>query len=193
VPKDTPRSASQAENDWLDVVARIRRGDRVAFVSLARFVTGTLSGWRAFDFRDDWDDMVQEVVLAVVGAHREGRLESDGAVAGFVRQTARFKFVDRLRALGREAPGRDAADLLEAGESPWPPSGAPALSPESRLALREAIGRLDERPRAAVVEVYMHGRTYDEAAAVTGIPLGSLKRHLREGLALLREALGEGR
>jgi len=186
-------SASIDGKDWLDVVARIRRGDRVAFAQLARLVTGSLSGWRAFDFRDDWDDMVQEVVLAVVSAHRDGRLDSDGAVAGFARQTARFKFVDRLRALRRQAPGQDTAGLLEAGEWPWPPPGGGSLSAEQRVALWRALDRLAEQPRRAVVEVYVQGRTYEEAAAQTGIPLGSLKRHLREALALLRDELEQAR
>lgn len=172
------------------MVARIRRGDRVAFVSLARLVTGFLSSWRAFDFRDDWDDMVQDVVLAVVEAHRAGRLANDGAVAGFVRQTTRFKFIDRLRALEREAPDHDADELLDRGGTPWPPaSGEVGLSTEGRMAVWQALEHLSENQRVAVVEVYLHGRTYAEAAVQTGIPLGSLKRCLREALVILREAL----
>ena len=187
----TQRTGSSGSQPWLDVVARIRRGDRVAFVTLARFVTGNLSSWRAFDFRDDWDDMVQEVVLAVVEAHREGRLDSDGAVAGFVRQTARFKFVDRIRALQRQAPDRDAGELIEAGDSPWPPSGEGGLSAEHRVAVWEALEQLTEQQRQAVIEVYMRGRTYEEASESTGTPLGSLKRHLREALAALRGVLAD--
>jgi hypothetical protein len=41
--------------------------------------------------------------------------------------------------------------------------------------------------------VYVEGNTYSEAAAATGIPLGSLKRHLREGLATLRTGLADFR
>ena len=41
--------------------------------------------------------------------------------------------------------------------------------------------------RAVIVRaVYLQGCTYEEAAARTGIPFGSLKRALREGLAALR-------
>ena len=189
--KTSQTGAASGGSEWLDVVSRIRQGDRVAFVSLARFVTGHLSSWRAFDFRDDWDDMVQEVILAVVEAHRTGRLENDGAVAGFVRQTARFKFVDRLRALERQAPDHDAGELIEGGDSPWPPSGGSGLSAEAQVALREALEQLTEKQRVTVIEVYLRGRTYEEAAEQTRIPLGSLKRHLREALAALKEALAD--
>ena len=34
--------------------------------------------------------------------------------------------------------------------------------------------------------MYIEGRTYEEAAEATGIPLGSLKRYLRLGLGQLR-------
>lgn len=192
MPDAPSKSPSAATPDWHEVVARIRRGDRVAFVTLARFVTGFLSRWRAFDFRDDWDDMVQDVVLAVCEAHREGRLESSGAVAGFLKQTARFKFIDRLRALGREAPDHDATELTESGASPWPPGGGEGLSSEGRVAVWEALDHLPERSRTAVIEVYVRGRTYEEAAEHVQLPLGTLKRALREGLAALRAELADG-
>ena len=57
------------------------------------------------------------------------------------------------------------------------------------MAVWDALDRLSERERLAVVEVYANGRTYEEAAEVSGIPLGSLKRFLRSGLAALRREL----
>jgi DNA-directed RNA polymerase specialized sigma24 family protein len=42
-----------------------------------------------------------------------------------------------------------------------------------------------------VTAVYVGGMTYEEAARATGIPLGTLKRYLRDGLAQLREELGD--
>ena len=68
-----------------------------------------------------------------------------------------------------------------------------AAAVDLRLAVREAIARLGERERLAVLEVHLRGRTYEEAAANTGIPLGSLKRALRAGLAQLREVLDDTR
>jgi len=40
--------------------------------------------------------------------------------------------------------------------------------------------------------VYLEDQTYEEAVATTGIPLGSLKRYLRLGLAQLRAQLASG-
>jgi RNA polymerase sigma-70 factor, ECF subfamily len=51
------------------------------------------------------------------------------------------------------------------------------------------MSRLSEEQRRAIQAVYLEGRTYEEAAEVTGIPLGSLKRYLRLGLGQLRSQL----
>ena len=57
-----------------------------------------------------------------------------------------------------------------------------ARTSELKILLTEALGRLSERERVSVFEVYVQGKTYEEAAASTGIPLGTLKRALRTGL-----------
>ena len=126
---------AQDREDWVAVVRELLGGEQqLAFRKLARLVTGFLVSWRAYDFRDEWDDAVQEVALATARAVAQGRLGSSAQIVGYVRNASRNRFVDWLRR-------RQVASL--------------------------------------------------EAAATTGIPLGSLKRHLREGLAVLAHRLGE--
>jgi DNA-directed RNA polymerase specialized sigma24 family protein len=48
---------------------------------------------------------------------------------------------------------------------------------------------LPEEQRRVIQAVYIEGKTYEEAAEATLIPLGSLKRYLRLGLSQLREQL----
>jgi len=178
------------EEDWGRVVELTVAGDRHAYGQLVRLVTGHLAHWRAFDFSADWDDIVQEVVLAVVQAHGAGKLASSGAVRAYARQATRFKFIDRIRASKRRAPGTDPETAASQAEASWPPSSSvEEIAIEMRIAIWRAIEALPERERLAVVEVHARGRTYEEAAEATGIPLGSLKRALRTGLATLRERL----
>jgi RNA polymerase sigma-70 factor (ECF subfamily) len=179
----TPRT-----EDWGAVVERLLRGDRLALAQLTRLVNSLLARWNAYDFRDEWDDLIQEVLLAVAQAWREGRIRERDALFGFIRSTARFKFSDRLRAHLRLAEDETLPwqTLFDAGEEP----AEETLAPELRRDLREALARLPERERRVVAAVHVEGRTYEEAAAATGIPLGSLKRHLRDGLSRLRETLG---
>jgi RNA polymerase sigma-70 factor (ECF subfamily) len=172
--------------DWQAVVERLLQGDERAFLVIARLVNAFLARWRAYDFADEWDDLIQEVVLATSLAVRERRLRDPGAVPGYVRSVTRHKFVDQLRA--RLRVGREA--LL-----PWDEridSGAlesePA-SPELRRDLAVALDELPQKKRDAVCGVYLEGKTYEQVSREAGIPLGTLKRYLRDGLAQLRERL----
>jgi RNA polymerase sigma factor (sigma-70 family) len=66
-----------------------------------------------------------------------------------------------------------------------------ALEPgeHSHPELEGALEQLEPARRQAILAVYAEGMTYEEAAEATGLPLGTLKRHLREGLGTLRRAL----
>jgi RNA polymerase sigma-70 factor (ECF subfamily) len=180
--------------DWAAVLERLLRGDRFALAQLARLVNSFLARWNAYDFRDEWDDLIQEVVQAAAAALREGRIRERGAVIGFLKTTARFKFVDRLERHLRLHEDESLAwqDLLDGPLEP----AADLTSPELAHDLRAALARLPDKERRAVSAVHVEGRSYEDAAAATGIPLGSLKRHLRDGLARLRSkldpALGRG-
>ena len=140
---------------------------------------------RAWDFRDDWADLLQEVLTAVVVTAREGGFEDTSRLPAFVRRVTHNKFQDRLRLFY----GRREGDThsWEAATEP----GAEDSLPAARIDLDRALAKLPPRRRQAVLDVYAAGLTYPEAAAIRGVPLGTLKRDLRDGLRALREALAE--
>jgi len=173
----------ETDQDWGAVLARVLEGDRRALLRVAGLVNSFLARWNAYDFRDEWDDLVQEVVTAGAIAVRDGKLRKPQAALGFLYSTARFKYVDRLRRHLRLAEGQ-ALEWSEPIPSP--------LTEEARQDLERALARISDKTRVALVAVYIDGHTYEEAADVTGIPLGTLKRCLRDGLVELRAALGEG-
>lgn len=196
----TTGAAAPAAIDWLGVVKRVLDGDRAAYARLVRLVTGHLTGWRAYDFRADWDDIVQEVLVSTIEAYRAGRITDSGALVAYVRQAARFKFIDRIRTLERRGrpveldEGRTGGSGGEGPALAWPPAeGGSDRRLELQVSLREAMARLDDREREAVDWVYLRGHTYEEAAEATGIPLGTLKRALRTALVRLKEVLGDPR
>jgi RNA polymerase sigma factor (sigma-70 family) len=175
-----------AEQDWTALLQRVIDGDRMALIQVSRLVNGFLVRWNAYTFRDEWEDVVQEVVAAAALALRDGRLREPRAALGYLMSTARFKYVDRLRIqigarIGERLPWED----VTGGELPL----QEALGAEAREDLRRALGRVPDKRRLAVIAVCVEGRTYEEGAQVTGIPLGSFKRYLRDGLAQLREEL----
>jgi RNA polymerase sigma-70 factor (ECF subfamily) len=173
--------------DWMDVQTRLVAGDRLAFLELNRLVTGVLRQLRAYDFQDEWDDLRQEVAISVIQNARAGRLRDPEAFVGYVRIITRNKFVDRLK---RRLRHREKESL------PWDDESerlmrAPAGQVDGALSadIATALGELAPDERRAVEGVYAEGRTYQEVSDLTGIPLGTLKRRLRDGLRKLRQRL----
>jgi RNA polymerase sigma-70 factor (ECF subfamily) len=172
-----------AGEDWSGTLARLEAGDRAAFLRFQRLITGYLLELRAFDFEDEWDDLRQEVLAAVVANARAGRLRDPQAFTGYVRIITRNKFFDRLKRRLR-AEGEVLAWEEETARAS--PGASPELGPEVRRDLREALATLPEEERRLVTGVYVEGLSYQEMSERSGVPLGTLKRRLREGLAALR-------
>ena len=180
-----PKSDQQSDQDWAVILGRLLHGDRLALLQATKLVNSFLVRWNAYHFREEWDDLTQEVVSAAAIALRDGKLRNPQAALGFLYSTARFKYLSRLRILLRlrEQEALAWSEATEREESQLPEG--------QRHELRRALERVPEKARRALVAVYIDGRTYEEAALETGIPLGTLKRCLRDGLAQLRAEIGE--
>lgn len=57
--------------------------------------------------------------------------------------------------------------------------------------VEEALRRLSEEHRVALVETYLRGRPYAEVSAELGVPVGTLRTRVFYGLKALRVALDE--
>jgi RNA polymerase sigma-70 factor (ECF subfamily) len=77
------------------------------------------------------------------------------------------------------------AEATSEGES----GNEPVVGMEERDELRAALSSLSDVQREAVVLAYFGGRTYREVAEELGIPEGTAKTRLRDGLSKLREVL----
>jgi len=112
----------------------------------------------------------------------------------YVRTITRNEFYDFLKARGV----RSEEEVSEVKEPE-------SIDRETVLVVRSAFSHLPEEQRRAIQAVYLEGRTYEEAAAATGIPLraNALKllsqQHFKQvvgiesaGKALAGQALGAG-
>lgn len=79
------------------------------------------------------------------------------------------------------------AEVLGGSTDPGPADLAEASADQVRL--REALGRLPEAQRRAVVLASICGRTAAEVSRVEDIPLGTAKTRIRMGLLRLRDDL----
>ncbi len=177
-----------ASEDWNAILDRLLAGDRVAFLEFNRLVTGFLAQLRAYDFREEWDDLRQEVLIAVVSNARAGRLRDAQAFVGYVKIITRNKFIDRLKRQLRHA---------EKETLPWDEETARAAA-AATPAVADAgadvwseVRRLPEDQQRILEGIYVEGKTYQEVSDATGIPLGTLKRRLRAGLGALRARLAQ--
>ena len=64
-----------------------------------------------------------------------------------------------------------------------------AASNADRHAIGECMGELEADQRQTIALAYFHGLTHSELAAHLRRPLGTVKTHVRRGLARLRECL----
>jgi RNA polymerase sigma-70 factor (ECF subfamily) len=170
------------------VLDRLLAGDRLAFAKVNRLISGFLVQLRAYDFRDEWDDLRQEVVMSLVANARAGRLRDPEAFVGYVRIITRNKLVDRLKGARRRHEGRTLAwddDTARLANGVADPDAAAAR--EVWNAVRDPP---DEQQRV-LDGIYRQGKTYQAVSDDTGIPLGTTKRRLRDALMALRRRFAD--
>jgi RNA polymerase sigma factor (sigma-70 family) len=188
--------------DWGDTEASIRaaqRGEIVAFnrlvVQYQRQVYNVC--YRTLSNPEDAADATQEAFL---GAYR-GLSAFRGTPEGFRPWLLRIAVnacYDQLRRRKRrpgeslEALGREPDE--ESGPAERVPDPAPgpeqqALSSETARGIEAALARLSPDQRLTVVLCDVQGLSYDEAAQVMAVELGTVKSRLSRARAQLRDLL----
>jgi RNA polymerase sigma factor (sigma-70 family) len=134
---------------------------------------------------DDAQDLVQEVLLKVrrgLETYRPGSLE------GWLSRITTNTFLDETRRRRRRQ-----TDLLpEEPDQVLPPTpGADVALAADALHddVQDAIRRLPEDYRAAVVMCDVIGLSYQEIGDALGVPVGTVRSRIHRGRALLRKAL----
>jgi RNA polymerase sigma-70 factor (ECF subfamily) len=135
--------------------------------------------------RQSAEDVVQETLLRA-WRHPEALAAERGAVRPWLFQVARRVAIDAYRAR-KARPTELSDDTLES---------VPAADDEIDAALQswlvaDALAALSAAHRDVLVETYFRGRTVSEAAAVLGIPVGTVKSRTHYALQALRLALEE--
>jgi RNA polymerase sigma-70 factor (ECF subfamily) len=132
------------------------------------------------------EEVAQDTFLAIW--RRPGAFDpSRGSLQSFLFGVARNKAVDVVR---KEESLRRTKDSLAAEMAATPEAAPETTSLEERQEVRDALGRLSEIQREALVLAYFGGRTYREVAEELGVPEGTAKTRMRDGLLKLRELMG---
>src|SRR5262245_6853667 len=176
-----------ASLDEATVVALARIGDQPAFEELVRRRQSWLRNLlrRLCGDAALADDLAQQAFLSAWRGI--GRLRTSEAFGVWLKRLAVHVWVDHVRRhnpLDRADPASgDAIVEAAAGES------APLVAMESEIDLDRALATLAPHVRLCIVLSYAEGMSHSEIADTTGLPIGTVKSHLRRGLEQLRRVL----
>lgn len=116
-----------------------------------------------------------------------------GGVLAWIAMLAHSRAIDRLRRRGDALPlvsGEEAELALVLRPSETAAAFDLVDAMERGHQLREAMARLSQAQRQLIGLAFLHDLSHPEIAAQTGLPLGTVKSHIRRGLEALRLALG---
>jgi RNA polymerase sigma-70 factor (ECF subfamily) len=164
----TPASA-RFSDQLIAVLPRLRR--------FARGLTGTAA---------EADDLVQAACERALA--REHQFQEGTRFDSWMFRIVQTVWIDQLRAREvRKEDGDVAEDRLG--------SDMPVRRIEARLALGEvrlAVERLPPEQRAVLMLVTVDGLSYKEAAAVVGVPVGTIMSRLARARIALHQQLAAG-
>ena len=188
---ERPAEAPTQPHDG-ELLARIAQGEEDALAILYdRF--GSLVFGLALRITGDrlTAEEVMQDVFARVWHHHSTFQSSVGTVKAWIMGITRHRAIDRVRsarftARHTEVPLNDTLLAVRRDGSRF--EQQVALQDE----LRVALDALAASQRQAIELTYYGDLTTLEIAAVTGIPVGTVKSRLRRGLVALRTALSSG-
>jgi RNA polymerase sigma-70 factor, ECF subfamily len=133
------------------------------------------------------EEVAQDTFVALW--RRPGAFDPDRApLRAFLLGVARNKAIDLVR---KESSRRRTTETLMAeAEAAVPTSDDSIDRVDTKLSLRRAMAGLTQLQREALTLAYFGGRTYREVAEELGIPEGTAKTRLRDGLNQLRTTIG---
>lgn len=137
----------------------------------------------------DAEDAVQEIFLDVwkSSARYDASVASE---ATFIAMIARRRLIDRRRRAGRRITEETGRDELAASVPPAMPRFE--LDEEARAAV-DALTNLKPDQQEVLRLSVFQGMSHEKIAEATGLPLGTVKTHVRRGLIRIREVLEQAR
>ncbi len=130
----------------------------------------------------DAEDVTQATFVAA-WLGRETFDPDRGSMLGWLLGIARRKVIDRLRAVSRE---NRAAETIRALPEPVAKNDTDPDRVVDRLVVADELARLPTDQRRVLELAFYDDLTHPQISAMTGLPLGTVKSHIRRGMAHLR-------
>jgi RNA polymerase sigma-70 factor (ECF subfamily) len=195
--RDPPRPAAEATpaspsgGDPLEgLLGLVAGGDEPAFAELYRRVAPAVFGLVTKVVRDpaQAEEVTQEVFVELW--RTAPRFDpARGAARSWIMTCAHRRAVDRVRSAERAARRDDLVGRRDQGR-PYDEVVEQVETGLAREHVRRGLDVLTDLQREAVVLAYYGGYTHREIAELLGVPSGTVKTRLRDGLIRLRDHLG---
>jgi RNA polymerase sigma-70 factor (ECF subfamily) len=180
-----------AGDDAFDqLMTRVAGGDEQAFAELYRQLAPAVFGLVGKVVRNpaQSEEVTQEVFVEVW--RRAARFDPGrGTARSWIMTCAHRRSVDRVRSAERAARRDDLAGRRDQGR-PYDEVAEQVETGLEHEQVRRSLDALTELQREAVVLAYYGGHTHREIAELLGVPSGTVKTRLRDGLIRLRDHLG---
>jgi RNA polymerase sigma-70 factor, ECF subfamily len=173
-----------------DIIARIHAGDQRAFEvlfkehysALVTFVDGYVG-------RDAAEELVQEVFLAIWRRHETWK--PTGSVRAYLFTAARNQALSILRKqrVAQRAADESAVDESVLGAASAPTPAQEYSDDEIRAACHQAIHKLPESSRVAVMLRWDYGMSLAEIGFILGMPIRTVEVELNRGVKALSKTL----
>lgn len=172
-----------------EALFRVSRGDRNSFAELYDMMSPRMFALilRVLVDRAQSEEVLQEVFLEVW--QNAASFDADrGRARSWMLTIAHRRAVDRVRSAEAGARRDEGFGLREIHTPPQSIDEQVQLRVDGSRAVR-ALDALPESQRQAIVLAYFGGYSQSEIAAIVGVPLGTMKSRIRDGLSRLRMEL----
>ncbi|MFF3158808.1 sigma-70 family RNA polymerase sigma factor [Streptomyces sp. NPDC057910] len=183
-----PSRTRDEEQTDVDLGAGLLSGDLASFAAIYHRSAGIVHGLavRKLGDREEAEDVTQQVFLAAWRG-RHGYDPARGPVSAWLVGITRKKIADALTARTRRTL---TATTLAARSGPDSPGGHEEAAVQ-RVMLSCSLRSLPPAQGRLVALAYYRDLTHTQIAQLTGLPLGTVKSHIRRGLLTLRRQLDE--
>ena len=186
-PDSGPRE--EPETDSAGLLALVARGDHGAFERLYRQLAGPVYGVVRQVLRDpaQSEEVAQEVLLEVW--RTASRFDpARGSAASWALTIAHRRAVDRVRSENASsAREQKAAPDITVEHDNVSETVEASLE---RQRVTRCLDGLTELQREAIKLSYYGGYSYPEVGQLLGVPLGTVKTRIRDGLIRMRDCMG---
>ena len=183
-------TAAAGEACLRDCIARVVRQDQQALAELYETMAGRVYGLALRITRQvQTAEEVTEDCFWQVWRQAPRFDPARGAAVAWIMTIARSRALDALRRADTAEPlGEDRLATIEAEDGSDPQDLLDAVEKQHRL--HAALRDLEPLPRQLVALAFFRGLSHEEIAGQMGLPLGTVKSHIRRALLRLRELLG---